>query len=103
MKKRITLQKASLFLLILQGTITLLFPLSLLIYGIDFLSWLVYLSTVIWCYFSEYLAIPVGILGAVLEIICIILNKKTKRIPLIFAHLAAGSLVWLWFQALMSV
>ena len=103
MKNRITLQKVSLFLLILQIIFPFLLLFDFVIYRIKFLSWLSYLITIIWCYFSEYLAIPVGILGAALEVICVIRSKSTKRIPLIFAHLIVGYLVWFWFQACMSV
>ena len=104
MKKRISLQKVSLFLLIFQIFILLFaFLLGALLISIPFLSWLGALITAIWCYFSEYLAIPIGILGAILEITCVIRNKSTKRIPLIFVHPAIGYLVWLWFQMLMSI
>ncbi|MBQ8144968.1 MAG: hypothetical protein IJ452_06080 [Butyricicoccus sp.] len=104
MKNKITLKKTSIFLLIFQLFILLFaFLLGAFLLIVPFLSWLGALITAIWCYFSEYLAIPTGILGAVLEIICAVRNKSAKRILLIFAHPAIGYLVWLWFQTLMSV
>ena len=103
MKKKLALQKASLFLLASQGAVVLSCFLGMMCLSVPFLAWIGLVFWAVWLYFSKYLAFPVGIVSLILEIICMIRNKHLGRFPLLLAHPVIGYFAWRWFQALMSV